>query len=130
MKPALALAALGAAILLGGCTPQTQTAQPVVAVVPVRPAATVCDTRFRVVNNSSGTVAQLFFSHSSLSGWGADQLGASVLQPGRVVNFRAANAGNYDFRAVWGNGRAAELMRVNICAATQITITDRGLIAT
>ncbi|MBY0336354.1 MAG: hypothetical protein K2X11_07060 [Acetobacteraceae bacterium] len=129
MKTPLALAALGAALFLGACTPQTQIVQPVVAVAPVAPRAVACDTRFRVVNNSSATVAQLFFSHSSLAGWGADQLGANVLPPGRVANYRAANAGNYDFRVVWSNGRAAELMRVNICAASQITITNSGLIA-
>lgn len=112
------LAALG----LAGCQQEPQRAA---VVVPSQ----ACDTSFRVVNQSSGTVAQLYFSHSSLSGWGTDQLGASVLPPGRFVSYRAANAGNYDFRVVWTNGRAAELMRVNICRASQITVTDRGLIA-
>jgi hypothetical protein len=89
----------------------------------------VCDTSFRVVNQSSGTVQTLQFSHSSLGAWGADQLGSSVLPPGRFVNYRAANAGNYDFRVMWTNGRSAQLMGVNICRASQITVTDRGLIA-
>lgn len=88
-----------------------------------------CNTAFRVVNNSSGTVGQLFFSHSSRSGWGVDQLGQSVLPPGRFVNYRAANTGAYDFRVVWTNGRAAEIRQVNVCRASQITVTDRGLIA-
>jgi hypothetical protein len=114
----LGLAALG----LGAC--QQQAVQQVVTV-----PSQVCDTSFRVVNQSSGTVGQFFFSHSSLSSFGADQLGSSVLPPGRAVNYRAANAGNYDFRAVWTNGRRADLMGVNICRASQITVTDRGLIA-
>ncbi|PWS35552.1 hypothetical protein DFH01_18310 [Falsiroseomonas bella] len=88
-----------------------------------------CDTSFAVTNQSSGTVAQLFFSHSSQSGWGADQLGQSVLPPGRFVNYRAANTGAYDFRVVWTNGRAAELRGVNICRASRITVTNNGLIA-
>lgn len=115
-------ALLAGATLLGGCTPQGQ--QPVYA-TPAR--GPVCDTGFRVVNNSSRTVTQLFFSHSSINAWGNDQLGAAVLQPGRFVNYRAANPGSYDFRVVWAGGGAAELRRVNVCAASQITVTNAGL---
>jgi len=119
LLPALAgLAALG----LAGCQEQ-----PVQRVVTVPTQA--CDTSFRVSNNSSGTVERLYFSHSSLGAWGNDQLGSSVLPPGRFVNYRAANAGAYDFRVVWTNGRAAEIRQVNVCRASRITITDRGLIA-
>lgn len=112
--------------LLGGLTacvapPQTVYVQ---QAAPVRAA---CDTSFRVVNASSGTVERLYFSHSSLGGWGNDQLGTSVLPPGRSAGYRAANAGNYDFRVVWSNGRASELRRVNICAASTITVTNSGL---
>lgn len=100
---------------------------------PVQRLVTVpsqsCDTSFRVVNNSSGTAGQLSFSHSSRGGWGSDQLGNAVLPSGRFVDYRAANAGAYDFRVVWTNGQAAELRQVNVCRANQITVTDRGLIA-
>lgn len=116
--------ALAGFAMLGLAACQQEPARTVV-VVPSQ----ACDTSFRVVNNSSGTVERLYFSHSSQGGWGADQLGTSVLPPGRVVSYRAANAGNYDFRVVWANGRAAELMRVNVCRASQITVTDRGLLA-
>jgi hypothetical protein len=30
---------------------------------------------------------------------------------------------------VWSNGRAAELRRVNICAASQIVVTNQGIFA-
>jgi hypothetical protein len=112
--------------LLGGlaaCVPQPQT----VYVQQAAPLARSCDTSFRVVNASSGTVERLYFSHSSLGGWGADQLGASVLPPGRSAGYRAANAGSYDFRVVWAGGRASELRGVNICAASTITVTNYGL---
>jgi hypothetical protein len=125
MKNALAGLAVFGALLTAGCVQQPAAVQPVV-VAPTRPAV-ACDTRFRVVNNSSLTVAQLFFSHSSLNAWGNDQLGSAVLPPGRFVNYAAANAGNYDFRVVWANGQASELRRVNICAASQIVITNQGL---
>jgi hypothetical protein len=111
-----------AALLLSAC--QEQPAQRVVT-VPTQ----ACDTSFRVSNQSSGTVERLYFSHSSQGAWGADQLGRSVLPPGRFVNYRAANAGAYDFRVVWTNGRAAEIRQVNVCRASRITVTDRGLIA-
>lgn len=116
--PALAL--LGA---LGACAPQQQFGQPVF----VQPVA--CDTSFRIVNNSSVTVQSLYFSSTARGDWGVDQLGANVLPPGRFMNYRANNPGGYDFRVVWNNGRAAELRNVNICAASQITVTNRGLFA-
>lgn len=120
------LGALGAvAFLLGACTPQ----QPQQAVVVQRPAARTCDTSFTVVNNSSATVERLYFSHASLGRWGNDQLGQSVLQPGRVASYRAANTGAYDFRVVWTNGRAAEIRGVDVCRASRITVTNSGLIA-
>ncbi|MGG5820065.1 hypothetical protein [Falsiroseomonas sp. HW251] len=122
MNRRFGFAAVGlAALALGACTPQAQN----VVVVPSQ----ACDTSFRVANNSTMTVNQLFFSHSSLAGWGTDQLGNSVLPPGRFVNYRAANTGNYDFRVVWSNGQAAEIRGVNVCRASQITVTNRGLTA-
>lgn len=112
-----------ALLFTAACQPQ----QPQLVVVQQRPAVAACDTSFRVSNASSRTVAQLYFSHSNMSGWGADQLGASVLPPGRFVNYRAANTGNYDFRVVWADGRTAELRRVNVCVASEIRVTDGGL---
>lgn len=122
----LALLAVTGASAVAACAPQT-------VYVPqpgyVAPPAVACDTRFQVVNNSSMTVMQLFFSHASINTWGADQLGANVLPPGRVWSYRANNAGEYDFRIVWSNGRAAELRRVNICVASRIIVTNSGMYA-
>jgi hypothetical protein len=121
MKKFTTIAALASTVLLGACVPPP-TGQSVV-VVPVQ----TCNSAFSVVNNSSVVVHQLYFSHSSLGSWGNDQLGSSVLQPGRYVNYRASNAGNYDFRIVWANGRAAEIRQVNVCAASRIIVTNAGL---
>lgn len=116
----LSLVALGGiALTAAACAPP---AQPVV----VQQAAS-CDTSFRVNNVSSGIVEELYFSHASLNGWGADQLGTNVLAPGRSASFRAANTGSYDFKVVWTGGRSAELRGVNICAASTITVTNAGL---
>jgi hypothetical protein len=122
MKRRSLFAALAVAAAVGACAPQ-QMGQPVF----VQPVA--CDTSFTVVNNSSVTVAQLYFSSTARNDWGVDQLGTSVLPPGRFVNYRAANPGGYDFRVRWTNGRVAELRNVNICAASRITVTNAGLFA-
>lgn len=123
--PAL-FAVLGAAAV-AACAPQTVYVPQPVAVAP--PPVAACDTRFNVVNNSSLTVMQLFFSHSSINNWGVDQLGQRVLPPRRNATYRANNAGYYDFRIVWQNGRAAELRRVDICRASSIVVTNSGLYA-
>jgi len=120
----LALLALTGTAAVAACAPQT-----VYVPQPVAPMPIACDTRFQVVNNSSLTVMQLFFSHSSIDNWGVDQLGQNVLPPGRVWNYRAANAGAYDFRVIYANGRAAELRRVDICRASRIYVTNSGLYA-
>jgi hypothetical protein len=99
--------------------------QPVVQQVPRR----ACDTRFTVVNRSNQTVRELYFSSSRLASFGTDQLGQRVLQPGQSVNYVASNPGGYDFRVVWMNGRRADLMNVDVCVASRITITNRGLVA-
>ena len=114
---------LGLVALVGACAP------PPPQVVYVQQPAATCNTAFRLVNNSSVTVERFYFSHSSQGAWGPDQLGTSVLPPGRTINYRAANTGNYDFRVVWTDGRAAELRQVNVCVASQITVTNRGLYA-
>ncbi|MDB5374386.1 MAG: hypothetical protein JWP04_3028 [Belnapia sp.] len=92
-------------------------------------SAPPCDTSFRVVNASSGTVEKLHFSQASQTGWGLDQLGQAVLPPGQAIGYRAASPGDYDFRVVWANGRAAERRRIDICAASTITVHDSGLSA-
>jgi len=125
MKRMTAIAALASATLLGACVPPQPYVQPVV----VAPGPRVCDTSIRVVNESNSVVQQLYFSHSSLGSWGADQLGANVLYPGRSVNYRLNNPGNYDFRVVWNNGRASEIRQINVCVASRIIVTNRGLSA-
>ena len=126
-----AFAALGSIGLAGCVAPQpgigqaAQFVQPVVQQVPRR----ACDTRFTVVNQSGLTVRELYFSSSRLANFGADQLGQRMLQPGQSVTYVAANPGGYDFRVVWVNGRRADLMNVDVCAASRITVTNRGLVA-
>ncbi len=119
MRLLLAPGLLAAGLLLGACTPDARQ--------PVTSGPAVCDTSMRFVNNSSNTVLSLYYSHSSLSGWGPDRLGSNVMRPGQSSSVRLANAGNYDFRVVWDNGRTAEVRQVNVCRAGRITVTNAGL---
>ena len=122
MKKWFTAALVASATLLGACTPQGQ--QPVYG-TPVRGPG--CDTSIRFVNSSPVTVLQLFYNPSNINNWGPDRLGQNVLRPGQTSSVRLSNPGNYDFRVVWDNGRAAEIRRVNVCAASQITVTNAGL---
>ena len=88
-----------------------------------------CDTRFTLLNNSSETIREFYFGPSSRSSWGADRLGQNVLLHTRSMNFATRFAGGYDFRIVWANGAAAQLMGVNICSTNQIVATRSGLVA-
>lgn len=136
MKKLYATGILATSTLLAACVPQQgpTVVQPVYVapvqqqVMPFRPAPG-CDTRFRIANQSGLTVRELYFSPTAVNAWGRDQLGSSMLPPGRFVNYQANNATRYDFRVIWVNGRAAELRGVNVCAARQVTIRNAGLSA-
>lgn len=86
-----------------------------------------CDTRFRVANNSTMMINEVYFSHASMSDWGSDQLGNDTLAPGNSQAFRASQTGYYDFKIVWANGQKAELRQVDICRASTISVSNAGL---
>jgi hypothetical protein len=92
------------------------------------PAAAQCDTRFVLVNNSSVTVREFYFGPSSNPNWGPDQLGANVLAPGQSVAYQGAQPGAYDFRVVWMNGQASQVMGANICVLSRVIATNNGLV--
>ena len=121
------LAVLGAGTL-AACAPQTVYVPQPTYVAPA-PSLQGCDTRFTVVNNSSRPVYSLQYSHASRNDWGPDQLGQAMIPPGGAWNARAANAGAYDFRITWNGGGAAELRNINICRASRIYVTNRGMYA-
>jgi len=88
-----------------------------------------CDTRFTLVNNSGATIQEFYFGSSAQSSWGQDRLGQNVLPAGRSMNFSARVAGANDFKVVWASGETAEMMRVDICATSQIVATRSGIVA-
>jgi len=86
-----------------------------------------CDTGFTLVNRSGSTVQEFYFGSSAQSSWGTDQLGTNVLVNGANMRFRARSAGANDFKIVWAGGATAELMRVDICATSEIVATRSGI---
>ena len=98
------------------------------AATTAAPAFAQCDTRFTLRNTSRVQVNEFYYGPSSQSSWGNDRLGSNVLPPGGSVSYNpGGRGGSYDFRVVWANGERADLMRVNICEASEIVATQRGL---
>jgi hypothetical protein len=91
------------------------------------PAMAQCDTRFRLVNRSGAQVNEFYFGPSSNPNWGSDRLGQDVLPNGRQIMFDTGRPGAHDFRVVWSNGQNAQLMRINICATSEIIATPSGI---
>ncbi len=95
--------------------------------VAAAPAQAQCDTSFTLLNESGMTVNEFYFGSSAQQSWGADQLGTNVLANGRTLRFSARNPGRNDFKVVWSNGQSAEIMRIDICATSQIVATRQGI---
>lgn len=86
-----------------------------------------CDTSLQLVNRSSTTVLEFYFSTSSDSNWGVDRLGDGILQPGASQAFDTGAPGAHDFRVVLDGGRNAELRNINICTTSAIVVTASGI---
>lgn len=79
----------------------------------------------RVINETGATVARVYVSHSSRSGWGDDKLGSRVLWSGyniRVYPNDGTSRCMYDLRAVTVDGRSTERREVNICGGSEWTL--------
>ncbi|MFZ4409225.1 MAG: hypothetical protein ACOYOH_17930 [Paracraurococcus sp.] len=81
-----------------------------------------------VLANASGqAVEQFYVARQGAEGWGADLLPGRELSPGATLPFRFPAEGNYGLRAVWTNGRAAEMQGVEACRATRVTLRDGSM---
>ena len=88
-----------------------------------------CDTSFSLVNQSGTTIQEFYFGSSAQSNWGVDQLGQNVLPNAQTMRFSTRSPGANDFKVVWAGGATAELMRIDICATSQIVATRQGIVA-
>ena len=81
-----------------------------------------------LVNASSLHVEQLYLGNGRLDGWGRDLLGqAPPLPSQRSLTLRVPGAAGQAVRAIWVNGRAAELPGLDGCAVRRIVVADGAL---
>ena len=81
-----------------------------------------------VLANASGQpIEQFYLAREGLEGWGADLLPAGDLAPGASLPFRFPAEGRYGLRAIWVNGRAAEMQGVEACRTTRVTVRDGSM---
>lgn len=79
------------------------------------------DPSFRLTNNGSVQMNEIYVSSSANQNWGPDRLGDRVLGVGQsyVVRLPAGQCMN-DIRVVWANNQSAERRQVNTCNLTDI----------
>jgi len=81
------------------------------------------DPSFRLNNRTSATINEVYVSSSAQQDWGADLLGANVLQPGQTLTIRLPNGQCVnDVRVVYANGRSQDWRQRNTCELTDFTI--------
>ncbi|HEY9620426.1 MAG TPA: hypothetical protein V6C78_08655 [Crinalium sp.] len=84
---------------------------------------------FRVYNDSSSTVRELYVSDSRYDSWDNDILGRDVLPSGSdiqvVFSDRSPRSCLYDIRAVFEDGQVLEDYQINVCTNTEYTFYDR-----
>jgi hypothetical protein len=69
---------------------------------------------YTFVNRSRWTIRNIYMSSSSVSEWGPDRLGSSVLAPGQTFSVSNIVPGTYDIRTVDQDGDECRRMRVAI----------------
>lgn len=94
-------------------------------------AAHAIDRDFTVHNNIGSTIQQLYVSPTSVSQWGPDQLGSSVLANGGQVTLHfnpSTYRGqcNFDIKIVEADGDQSVLHGINLCTITDVTFSRNG----
>jgi hypothetical protein len=86
-----------------------------------------------VLANASGqAIEQVYLAREGVAregigGWGDDLLPDHDLPPGGSLAFRFPAEGRYGLRAVWVNGRAAEMQGVEACRTSRVTVRDGSM---
>lgn len=73
---------------------------------------------FRVVNETSYTINNLYVSPHASDNWGHDVLGSYVLKPGQTTKVTFSDDLGYcyyDIKAVYSDGTKSEKYNVNLC---------------
>jgi len=92
-------------------------------VSPMRPQQVQGNPSFTFVNGTGQTIREIYASLSTQGGWGADRLGANVLQPGQSLSIPMPTGGGCltDIRVVYINGAAQELRGRETCSISALT---------
>jgi len=78
-------------------------------------------------NNSDRTINEFYMSHTGYQFWGANQLGATPLQPGQTFRRGDVSDGAYDFKYIDGSGRSCIHLKVRIVNDLVIEETNESL---
>ena len=78
---------------------------------------------FVFVNSTGTTIREIYVSMSTQNNWGADRLGANMLNPGQQANIDLPQGMgcNTDIRVVYMNGASQERRGVETCSITNLT---------
>ncbi|WP_270937187.1 hypothetical protein [Falsiroseomonas oryzae] len=77
------------------------------------------DPSFRVNNRTAIVINEIYVSSANDNSWGADRLGANVLQPGQSLGIRLPQGQCMnDIRVVFADGQTHERRRVDTCQIT------------
>lgn len=87
-----------------------------------------CSGELRLRNQGPMTVEQVFVSPRGPAQWGPDLLAPGTLQPGAEQVVRGG-PGRNAVRIVFANGRAAEMLALDVCANPNLSISPTGLLA-
>jgi hypothetical protein len=86
------------------------------------------DPSFRIVNNTTNVINEIYASPSNQQSWGHDRLGSEVVPPGARQIIRLPQDGNcvYDVRIVYQGGGAEERRALNTCTMTDLVVGGGG----
>lgn len=87
-----------------------------------------CSGELRLRNQGPMTIEQVFVSPRGPAQWGPDLLAPGTLPPGATQVVRGA-PGRNAVRIVFANGRAAEMLALDVCGNPNLGISPTGLLA-
>ncbi len=85
-----------------------------------------CSGQLTVRNSSSQAIEQIYVSQAGPRDWGPDLLATGTMPMGDSRTFQAKPGVN-SFRAVFVNGRAAEMAGLDVCDTPVLTVLPNNL---
>ncbi|MFC7475178.1 hypothetical protein ACFQS7_12490 [Dankookia sp. GCM10030260] len=86
------------------------------------------DPSFRVVNNTTKVINEVYASPTNRQDWGYDRLGSEVVPPGgrQIVRLPQDGTCAYDIRIVYQNAGAEERRNLDTCALVDLVVGGGG----